>query len=174
MGGPSIKEQKQEEHPHPVLARTQRQAYPYRLVLFFIAGSLAAFSLHALTSSNLALRLRQLHHLPSAHYLQTRDEFALYSVEELNAFKEFYDKSISDSVGHSYSEAEQTNINEALGALRLAQDMYLAGKDDKAARLFEHALALAPGILRFFCATASSWSTTSATLFWQISCTSRL
>lgn len=118
----------------------------YRFALFFIAGCLAAFGFHALTSSSSSLlgwRLR-LHHLPTAHYLQTRDEFAVYSVDELNAFKEFYDKSVSDSVGASYSEAEETNIKEAMGALRLAQEMYMTGKDDKAARLFEHALALAP------------------------------
>lgn len=118
----------------------------YRFALFFIAGCLAAFGFHALTSSSgslLGWRLR-LHHLPTAHYLQTRDEFAVYSVDELNAFKEFYDKSVSDSVGASLSEAEETNIKEAMGALRLAQEMYMTGKDDKAARLFEHALALAP------------------------------
>lgn len=112
-----------------------------RFAMFFIAGSVAAFGLHAL---GWRLQVRQLHHLPTAHYLQTRDEFAVYSVDELNAFKEFYDKSISDSVGSSFTEAEQTNIKEAMGALRLAQEMYMAGKDDKAARLFEHALALAP------------------------------
>lgn len=113
----------------------------FRFVLFFIAGSMVAFGLHAL---GWRLQVRQLHHLPAAHYLQTRDEFAVYSVDELNAFKEFYDKSISDSVGASFTEAEQTNIKEAMGALRLAQEMYMTGKDDKAARLFEHALALAP------------------------------
>ncbi|XP_044316691.1 protein adenylyltransferase Fic [Drosophila rhopaloa] len=126
------------------LRRSQRQAYLYRSVLFFITGSLAALSFYALSSSKLSGKLRQLHHLPNAYYLQTRDEFALYSVEELNAFKKFYDKSITDSVGDSYTEAEQTNVKEALGALRLAHEMYLAGKDEKAARLFKHALALAP------------------------------
>ncbi|EDW37435.1 GL25530 [Drosophila persimilis] len=133
-------QQQQEQLQH---SKTSKRVQFYRFALFFIAGSFAAFSFHALTSSS-SWRLRQLHHLPNAHYLQTREEFAVYSVEELNAFKEFYDKSISDSVGASYSEAEQTNIKEALGALRLAQDMHLSGKDDKASRLFEHALALAP------------------------------
>ncbi|XP_039148893.1 protein adenylyltransferase Fic isoform X2 [Drosophila simulans] len=136
----------QQEQVNPPLCKAQnpKPARLYRLVLLFVAGSLAAWTFHALSSTNLVWKLRQLHHLPTAHYLQTRDEFALYSVEELNAFKEFYDKSVSDSVGASYTEAEQTNIKEALGALRMAQDLYLAGKDDKAARLFEHALALAP------------------------------
>ncbi|XP_017048406.1 protein adenylyltransferase Fic [Drosophila ficusphila] len=134
----------QHEHSNSSLCSAQRPNHLYRLLLFFIAGSIAAWSFHALTSSNLSWKLRRLHHLPNAPFLQTRDETALYSVEELNALKEFYDKSISDSLGASYTDAEQTNIKEALGALRLAQDMYLAGKDDKAARLFEHALALAP------------------------------
>lgn len=130
-----------EPHDRPLLGR---QANLCHLLVLLFSGGLAAISLHILTSSNVGWRLRQLHHLPTAHYLQTRDEFAVYSVDELNAFKEFYDRSISDSVGSSYSEAEETNIKEALGALRLAQDMYLAGKDDKAARLFQHSLALAP------------------------------
>ncbi|KAH8335775.1 hypothetical protein KR074_001525 [Drosophila pseudoananassae] len=121
-----------------------RQTNLCHLLVLLLSGGLAAITLHIFTSSNLGWRLRQLHHLPTAHYLQTRDEFAVYSVDELNAFKEFYDRSISDSVGSSYTEAEETNIKEALGALRLAQDMYLAGKDDKAARLFQHSLALAP------------------------------
>ncbi|EDV59072.1 adenosine monophosphate-protein transferase Fic [Drosophila erecta] len=142
---PSPPAQQQEQANPPVWnAQNQKPARLYRLVLFFIAGSLTAWMFHAFSSSNLAWKLRQLHHLPTAHYLQTRDEFALYSVEELNAFKEFYDKSVSDSVGASFTEAEQTSINEALVSLRMAQDMYLTGKDDKAARLFEHALALAP------------------------------
>ncbi|XP_044249676.1 protein adenylyltransferase Fic isoform X2 [Drosophila takahashii] len=137
-------QQKEDSNPPIWRVRKQRRAHLYLLVLFCIAGSLAAWLFHALTSLNLSWKLPQLYHLPTAHFLQTRDEFALYSVEELNAFREFYDKSISDSVGASYTEAEQTNIKEALGALRMAQDMYRAGKDDKAARLFEHALALSP------------------------------
>ncbi|XP_043662941.1 protein adenylyltransferase Fic [Drosophila teissieri] len=142
---PSPPAQQQEQANPPLWnAQNQKPARLYRLVLFFIAGSLAAWTLHALSSSNLVWKLRQLHHLPTAHYLQTRDEFAVYSVEELNAFKEFYDKSISDSVAASYTNEEQTSINEALVSLRMAQDMYLTGKDDKASRLFEHALALAP------------------------------
>ncbi|XP_023159844.2 protein adenylyltransferase Fic [Drosophila hydei] len=137
---------KEEDQPAQIQQQQTTLQLTYRFALFFIAGCFAAFTFHALTSSSgslLGWRLR-LHHLPTAHYLQTRDEFAVYSVDELNAFKEFYDKSVSDSVGASYTVAEQTNIKEALGALRLAQEMYMTGKDDKAARLFEHALALAP------------------------------
>ncbi|XP_017117138.1 protein adenylyltransferase Fic isoform X2 [Drosophila elegans] len=118
--------------------RARRQPSIYHLALFFIAGSLAAWVFHSLNFSSLSWKL------PTAHYLETRHEFALYSVEEVNTFKEFYDKSITDSIWASYTEAEQTNVNEALGALRLAHEMYLAGKDEKAARLFKHALALAP------------------------------
>ncbi|EDW76247.1 uncharacterized protein Dwil_GK14760 [Drosophila willistoni] len=142
-----VRGEKEEQEPVPGNPHFQVQFHVTSCrfaFLAFLAGSFLAFSLHALISSNLFWRLRQLHHLPTAHYLQTRDEFAVYSVDELNAFKEFYDKSTADSVGATYTEAEETNIKEALSSLRLAQDMYMAGKDDKAARLFEHALALAP------------------------------
>ncbi|XP_052837446.1 protein adenylyltransferase Fic isoform X2 [Drosophila gunungcola] len=118
--------------------RARRQPSIYHLAVFFIAGSLAAWCFHSLNFSSLSWKL------PTAHYLQTQHEFALYSVEEVNTFKELYDKSITDSIWASYTEAEQTNVKEALGALRLAHEMYLAGKDEKAARLFKHALALAP------------------------------
>jgi len=64
-------------------------------------------------------------------------------VDELNdKRREFYDKSTRE--GTSYTEQEQTNIKEAMGALKMAQEMYRKGKDDKAVRLFEHALALSP------------------------------
>ncbi|KAH8375706.1 hypothetical protein KR009_002637, partial [Drosophila setifemur] len=115
-----------------------------RLLIFLVGGGLAAFSFQVVISLNLGLRLRQLHHMPTAHYLQTRDDFEIYTGEELSAFRKFYEKIFSDSLEITLSDAEQTNIREAMGALRLAQNMYLSGKGDKAARLFEHCLALAP------------------------------
>ncbi|XP_037731442.1 protein adenylyltransferase Fic isoform X1 [Drosophila subpulchrella] len=121
----------------------QKQAILYRLVLFCIACSLAAWSFYALTFSNLNWKMRQLRHQPTAYYHQTWDELAFYSVNELNAKRrEFYDKSTRE--GTSYTEEEQTNIKEAMGALQMAQEMYREGKDNKAVRLFEHALALSP------------------------------
>jgi len=121
----------------------QKQAILYRLVLFCTSCGLAAWSFYALTSSNLNWKMRQLHHQPTAYYHQTWDELAFYSVDELNdKRREFYDKSTRE--GTSYTEQEQTNIKEAMGALKMAQEMYRKGKDDKAVRLFEHALALSP------------------------------
>ena len=38
----------------------------------------------------------------------------------------------------------QANENEALGSLKIALEMKLIGKDEKALRLFKHSLALAP------------------------------
>ncbi|KAH8272190.1 hypothetical protein KR018_010650 [Drosophila ironensis] len=126
-----------------VQASVQTHVPVRRILIFLFTGGMAAFSFHALTSTTLGWRWRRLHQQPAAHYLQT-SEFAVYSVEELDAFREFYDQSVSDTVGASFTAAEQTNVKEALGALRLAQNMYMAGKNDKAARLFEHSLALAP------------------------------
>ncbi|XP_041675297.1 protein adenylyltransferase Fic-like isoform X1 [Drosophila eugracilis] len=115
-----------------------------RIALFFIAGSIAAWFFHIFTSSTWNWNLRQNRHFSIAHNHQTQNEFALYSVEEMNSFKEFYFKNIREDVRTISMEEEQTNIKEALVALQRAHDMYLADKIDKAGRLFEHALILAP------------------------------
>ncbi|XP_016961305.2 protein adenylyltransferase Fic isoform X5 [Drosophila biarmipes] len=130
------------QHPEYVrLLQKEKNAIPYRLVLFCIACSLSVWSFYALTSSNLNWKTRQLHN-QLGHYPQRRDELAMYPVEELNVFMEFRDKSTSEGV--SFTEMEQINIKEAMGSLQLAKKMYRAGKDDKALRLYEHALALSP------------------------------
>ncbi|KAM7352525.1 FIC domain protein adenylyltransferase [Cochliomyia hominivorax] len=88
---------------------------------------------------------KQLQHLPEDHYLQIRDDFAIYAaaIEEdhQQALKEFYGES---GAAVANLPKEDANIKEALGSLKLAMDMYKAGKLDKAQKLFEHAYALAP------------------------------
>ncbi|XP_065357670.1 protein adenylyltransferase Fic [Calliphora vicina] len=88
---------------------------------------------------------RQLQHLPADHYLQIRDDFAIYAdviqKDQQQALKEFYGES---GAAVANLPKEDTNVKEALGSLKLAMDMYKAGKLDKAQKLFEHAFALAP------------------------------
>ncbi|TMW40166.1 hypothetical protein DOY81_014754 [Sarcophaga bullata] len=69
---------------------------------------------------------RQLQHLPAVHYIQVRDDFAIYSqdTEQLQrqALKEFYGES-GAAVANVPTEAIP-NVKEALGSLKLAMDMY--------------------------------------------------
>ncbi|XP_037960576.1 protein adenylyltransferase Fic [Teleopsis dalmanni] len=113
-------------------------------ILIFIAGSLVAIVAYLL-SHTLPLGTvwrsptKQLQHLPESHYLQVRDEFAIYDTSSEYALKEFYGEAAS-----AVAEVDEANIKEALSSLKLAEEMRNANKIDKAQRLFEHAYALAP------------------------------
>lgn len=116
----------------------------------FIAGSSVAFILYEFLHFNPYGVLwrqanKQLQHLPDSHFLQTRDDFAVYAAPgigalDLDALKDMYvsakeEGSTRDSV---------TNVKEALDSLKLATEMRALGKGEKAQRLYEHAFALAP------------------------------
>lgn len=116
----------------------------YHHLLVFLSGIMAAcFYYHfPWTSYN---NQRQLQHLPSEHYLQIRDDFAIYSKEaeqqKQQAIREFYGESGAEVANIPEDDA---NTKEALATLKLGQSMHKAGKEEKAQRLFEHAYALAP------------------------------
>lgn len=115
----------------------------YHLGFFFsVVLAICVYYHYPWSSTN----TRQLQHLPADHYLQIRDDFAIYAqvIEQQDhqqALREFYGES---GAAVANLPQEDTNIKEALGSLRLAMDMYKAGKLDKAQKLFEHAYALAP------------------------------
>ncbi|XP_075150133.1 FIC domain protein adenylyltransferase [Haematobia irritans] len=114
----------------------------YHHLLVFLSGVLAACLYYH--SPWTQINQRQLQHLPTAHYLQVRDDFAIYSkddkpLQDQQAIKEFQDGAAVASIPD-----DDANIKEALATLKLGQTMLEAGKEDKAQRLFEHAHALAP------------------------------
>uniref|UniRef100_A0A1I8NSW1 Protein adenylyltransferase Fic n=1 Tax=Stomoxys calcitrans TaxID=35570 RepID=A0A1I8NSW1_STOCA len=118
----------------------------YHHLLVFLSGVLAAcFYYHSpWTQAN----QRQLQHLPTAHYLQVRDDFAIYSKEREREFEEGQQaiKEFQGNMGAAVAQLheDEANIKEALATLKLGQTMREAGKEDKAQRLYEHAHALAP------------------------------
>ncbi|KAI8121536.1 Adenosine monophosphate-protein transferase FICD like protein [Lucilia cuprina] len=116
----------------------------YYHLAFFLSGILATCVYYHYPWSRVSNR--QLQHLPADHYLQIRDDFAIYAevvdkVDQQQALREFYGES-GGAVANL--PKEDTNVKEAMGSLKLALDMYKAGKMDKAQKLFEHAFALAP------------------------------
>ena len=127
--------------PEPKNALVLKLSYHHLVV--FLSGILAACVYYHFpwTGGN----SRQLQHLPAVHYIQVRDDFAIYSqdTEQLQrqAVKEFYGES---GAAVANVPTEDANVKEALGSLKLAMDMYKTGKLDKAQKLFEHAYALAP------------------------------
>ncbi|XP_054741623.1 protein adenylyltransferase Fic [Anastrepha obliqua] len=116
----------------------------------FIAGTSVAFFLYEFLhfspySALLRQATKQLQHLPDEHFLQIRDDFALYATPgagtlDLDAFKEMYSNLKEDAS----AQDSTTNVKEALDSLKLAKEMRALGKNDKAERLYEHAFALAP------------------------------
>lgn len=76
------------------------------------------------------------HHIPDVNYLQVRDDFSLY-----NPASKYHEPYRGDK--HKEHE-DKVSEKEALGSLRIALEMKESGRDEKALRLFQHALALAP------------------------------
>lgn len=116
----------------------------YYHLAFFFSGILAICAYYHYPWSR--AYTKQLQHLPSEHFLQTRDDFAIYAEhnknsEQQQSLKEFY-----GATGAAVAKLpqESANIKEALGSLKLATEMFRSGKMDKAQKLFEHAYALAP------------------------------
>ncbi|XP_017476922.1 PREDICTED: adenosine monophosphate-protein transferase FICD homolog isoform X2 [Rhagoletis zephyria] len=116
----------------------------------FIAGSSVAFILYEFLhfspySTLLRHATKQLQHLPGEHFLQTRDDFAIYAAPAKGALDLEAFKAMQGSLKEEVSAHDSaTNAKEALDSLKLATEMRALGKDDKAQRLYEHAFALAP------------------------------
>uniref|UniRef100_A0A034VRR1 Protein adenylyltransferase Fic n=1 Tax=Bactrocera dorsalis TaxID=27457 RepID=A0A034VRR1_BACDO len=134
---------------HQQLARASMLYVSFVNLCIFIAGTSVAFILYEFLHINpygvLRQANKQLQHLPDNHFLQTRDDFAVYAAPgtgalDLDALKDLYVSAKDEESGR----ASATNVKEALDSLKLATEMRALGKGEKAQRLYEHAFALAP------------------------------
>lgn len=84
------------------------------------------------------------HHLPDGKFLQISDEARVMEpyFPAVRMAGRLGDG--NNGSGKIRTEPHDTNEQEALSSLKVAIEMKTMGKDDKAARLFQHALALSP------------------------------
>lgn len=111
--------------------------------LLFICGVLSSIIIFVLVNSNWTINFKQqskLVYIPEETFLQTRDDYSLYSTVQ-NAFRGKKRKRGSDD---DQNKDSYENTMEALNSLKLAEEMKAAGKFDKALKIYKHALALAP------------------------------
>lgn len=110
----------------------------YINIIIFLAGIFISLLFYELFRNGINLKHSQLMYVPEEKYLQIIDEFTTISRRNPTHLSSGY---VNDADLHQQHEA---NTKEALGSLKLAQEMKASGKDDKAMKLFEHAFALAP------------------------------
>ncbi|XP_053694989.1 protein adenylyltransferase Fic [Sabethes cyaneus] len=140
---------------HPTTARTEANARKWRgringfhYFVIFVCGSLVSVLMFALL--NYAPHYRSLpprvapRYLPDGRFLQLVDEVPV--IEPYMSAVKIADKAAVeiDAIPTGRNDQHDTNEQEALSSLKMAAEMKLMGKDDKALRLFEHALALSP------------------------------
>ncbi|XP_058819573.1 protein adenylyltransferase Fic [Topomyia yanbarensis] len=119
----------------------------FHYFVIFVSGSLVSGMMFALLNYNPNYRSLPAraapHHLPDGRFLQIADEAKVLE-PYLSAVK--LPGGFDSTSGGKYNRNEQhdTNEQEALSSLKMATEMKLVGKDDKALRLFQHALALSP------------------------------
>uniref|UniRef100_A0A336KTT5 Protein adenylyltransferase Fic n=1 Tax=Culicoides sonorensis TaxID=179676 RepID=A0A336KTT5_CULSO len=119
------------------------------LSFLFVFTSGALFSIFLFSLYNFILSLRKVqidyrHHIPENNFLQLRDDVALIPM----VFNDYaLDNVLIDKTSsqHHKEVLDVTqNEQEALSSLKVALEMRSDGKDEKASRLFLHAIALAP------------------------------
>ncbi|XP_065088916.1 protein adenylyltransferase Fic [Ochlerotatus camptorhynchus] len=126
--------------------RYQMNSFHYFII--FVSGSMFSGVMFALLNyapKYVLLPSRTApHHLPDGKFLQIADE-----VRVLEPY--FPAVRMPSGLGdgnnsgkYSKNEPHDSNEQEALSSLKVAIEMNMMGKDDKAARLFQHALALSP------------------------------
>lgn len=108
----------------------------------FLSGALCSVVVFFLLNHLNFLKHSQISHYPDARYLQVRDDFSLFDPAEFDLHGGVPPgKQTLPARGHKIKSGD---VKEALGTLKMALELRMAGKDDKALRLFQHALALAP------------------------------
>jgi tetratricopeptide (TPR) repeat protein len=107
-------------------------------LIVFLSGALFSIVLFIIGHHIDQTFKTQLKHfdLSSDNDLQVRDEYSVYAP--------YVDLPLGQNKNVPPAEEVRENENEALGSLRVALEMNAQGKDDKAFRLFQHALALSP------------------------------
>lgn len=116
-------------------------------LLIFICGVFSAYLLFILAHIKIAK-----YNLPNTNYLQLRDEFQIisqYVPDNYHQHNNAADGNGGDGDGlppHKQYKKEKLEADqqEALSSLKVAMELQALGKDDKALRLFRHAMALAP------------------------------
>lgn len=103
--------------------------------LIFIAGIVCSVGVLELLK-HYSSKPSPKYHLPSANFLQVRDEYNVLQYQQTDPGDPL-DKSVD-------TERTKATELEALNSLKVALEMRLDGKEDKAMRLFQHAIALAP------------------------------
>ncbi|XP_055637920.1 protein adenylyltransferase Fic [Toxorhynchites rutilus septentrionalis] len=116
----------------------------FHYFIIFISGSFCSGLMFALLNYVPSYRILPQrvapHYLPDGNFLQIADEVKVLE-PYLSAIR--IPASFDDSVKRNKNEHD-TNEQEALSSLKVAIEMKQVGKDDKALRLFQHALALSP------------------------------
>ncbi|XP_037911554.1 protein adenylyltransferase Fic [Hermetia illucens] len=108
----------------------------------FFSGALCSVVVFFLLNHLNFLKHSQISHYPDARYLQVRDDFSLFDPAEFDLHGGVPPgKQTLPARRHKIKSGD---VKEALGTLKMALELRMAGKDDKALRLFQHALALAP------------------------------
>lgn len=108
----------------------------YIHVLIFLAGTFVSLVFYEFFRNGISnFKHSQLMFVPEERYLKVIDEFTTISRRNPTQMTNFRNDD---------SHQDEANTKEALGSLMLAQEMRASGKDDKAMKLFEHAIALAP------------------------------
>lgn len=97
-------------------------------IFIFLAGVFCSILFFLVLHQINVVKYSQLNHLPDEKYIQVRDDFSIFIPNQKSERKQI----------------NNGNVQEALSNLKVALEMRAVGKDEKALRLFQHALALAP------------------------------
>lgn len=109
----------------------------------FIFGILFSFIVFIAFNRNLPSK-SQLSYITDEHFLQIKNDYG-FELYDAWISKENNKNNDNELINRRNDEIRnEANEQEAIGSLKLAMEMKAAGKDDKALRLFQHALALAP------------------------------
>lgn len=105
----------------------------FNYILIFVAGVLCSLGVLQLFQRATVNHHRPFNAIPSD--LQVREDFQVLRYATPN---------VADPPSGPNDHVLSSGVMEALNSLRMATEMRLEGKEDKALRLFQHAIALAP------------------------------
>uniref|UniRef100_A0A0K8TS66 Protein adenylyltransferase Fic n=1 Tax=Tabanus bromius TaxID=304241 RepID=A0A0K8TS66_TABBR len=110
----------------------------FNYVLIFIFGGISSIVIFFILKQIHGDRNEFISFMPDSKYLQVRDDFSVYAPY-------VYDPGEAKHNHNRFrGKNSESSDQEALSSLRVAVEMREMGKHDKALKLFQHALALAP------------------------------
>lgn len=139
-----------------------QQIYFYSVI--FVMGVISSVTIMLIVTKFSPTTRKLPNYLSDVHYLQVRDDYSLYSVgsdqlknvasnqrdersKKRNSVEGIYlnlTKFCQSLFDNCFFFVVVSDENEALSTLKVALELKYQGKMDKALRLFQHALALAP------------------------------